>query len=258
MNLWGTLTQTSRRMITRLSPLGLADTRTRNVISGKNEFSVMPRRHELKRLFHLLLNAALAVVSYTDLGGKAPCTRPDPLHPASTLHAHAHAHVYPLHTQARIAMLVFAIFAALDSVVAYTAPAFVLSSGAFGKAADEATDLEKSLLKLWGGAARRKVAASYRTRPPSRASFHPALYLGRWPRLYTTRRRRPTGLVTALRQREARFKLLQAAPSRRWLFSPPASPSERARSSQLPPRSRCRPPFSSNRSSTRRALWRVT
>ena len=165
----------------------------------------MPRRHELKRLFHLLLNAALAVVSYTDLGGKAPCTRPDPLHPASTLHAHAHAHVYPLHTQARIAMLVFATFAALDSVVAYTAPAFVLSSGAFGKAADEATDLEKSLLKLWGGAARRKVAASYRTRPPSRASFHPALYLGRWPRLYTTRRRRPTGLVTALRQREARF-----------------------------------------------------
>ena len=102
-------------------------------------------------------------------------------------------------------MLVFATFAALDSVVAYTAPAFVLSSGAFGKAADEATDLEKSLLKLWGGAARRKVAASYRTRPPSRASFHPALYLGRWPRLYTTRRRRPTGLVTALRQREARF-----------------------------------------------------
>ena len=174
-------------------------------MSGKNEFSVMPRRHELKRLFHLLLNAALAVVSYTDLGGKAPCTRPDPLHPASTLHAHAHAHVYPLHTQARIAMLVFAIFAALDSVVAYTAPAFVLSSGAFGKAADEATDLEKSLLKLWGGAARRKVAASYRTRPPSRASFHPALYLGRWPRLYTTRQRRPTGLVTALRQREARF-----------------------------------------------------
>uniref|UniRef100_A0A7S0EX83 Uncharacterized protein n=1 Tax=Phaeocystis antarctica TaxID=33657 RepID=A0A7S0EX83_9EUKA len=97
-------------------------TRTRHVLSGGDVLSVMPRRHELKRLFHLLLNAALAVVSYTDLGGKA-----------------------------RIAMLVLATFAALDSIVAYTAPAFVLSSGAFGKAADEATDLERSLLKLWGG-----------------------------------------------------------------------------------------------------------
>lgn len=38
-----------------------------------------------------------------------------------------------------------------DSMVvrAYTAPATVLSSGAFGKV-DEATDSEKGLVKLWG------------------------------------------------------------------------------------------------------------
>ena len=149
----------------------------------------MPRRYELKKFFKLLLNVALAVVSYTDLGGKAQHrTRPDPMHPASTLRGilplYPVISAYgPLHTQARIAMLVLATFAALDSIVAYTAPAFVLSSGAFGKAADEATDLERSLLKLWGGAARREVAASYRMRPPFRASFHPALYLGRWPRI---------------------------------------------------------------------------
>ena len=143
----------------------------------------MPRRHELKRLFHLLLNAALAVVSYTDLGGKAQHrTRPDPMHPASTLRGilplYPVISAYgPLHTQARIAMLVLATFAALDSIVAYTAPAFVLSSGAFGKAADEATDLERSLLKLWGGAARREVAASYRIRPPSRASFQRHVFI---------------------------------------------------------------------------------
>ena len=132
-----------------------------------------------------------------------PCTLP-----RAYMHMHMHmsCHVYPLHTQARIAMLVFATFAAFDSVVAYTAPAFVLSSGAFGKAADEATDLERSLLKLWGGAARRKVATSHRTRRPFRACpFHPALYLGQWPRLYNSRRRRPIGLITALKQREERF-----------------------------------------------------
>ena len=42
----------------------------------------------MKKLFKLLLNVALAAVSYTDLGGKAQHrTSPDPMHPASTLHA---------------------------------------------------------------------------------------------------------------------------------------------------------------------------
>ena len=45
-------------------------------------------------------------------------------------------------------MLVFATFGALNGVRAYTAPATVLSSGAFGKATDEATDSEKGLVKL--------------------------------------------------------------------------------------------------------------
>ena len=74
-------------------------------------------------------------------------------------------------------MLVFATIGALQGVGAYTTPASVLSRGFFGKATDEATDSEKDLVKLWGGAARREVAASYRIRPPSRASFQRHVFI---------------------------------------------------------------------------------
>jgi len=143
----------------------------------------MPRRYELKKFFKLLLNVALAVVSYTDLGGKAQHrTSPHPMHPASTLRGILPLHPVisacgPLHTQAWIAMLVFATIGALQGVGAYTTPASVLSRGFFGKATDEATDSEKDLVKLWGGAARREVAASYRIRPPSRASFQRHVFI---------------------------------------------------------------------------------
>ena len=47
----------------------------------------------MKKLFKLLLNVALAAVSYTDLGGKAQHrTSPDPMHHASTLRG-----ILPLH-----------------------------------------------------------------------------------------------------------------------------------------------------------------
>ena len=81
-------------------------------------------------------------------------------------------------------MLVFATFGALNGVRAYTAPATVLSSGAFGKATDEATDSEKGLVKLWGGASRREVAASDRMRP------HPLA-----PRSYLVPAPRPSPLL---------------------------------------------------------------
>ena len=147
----------------------------------------------MKKLFKLLLNAALAGVSYTDLGGKAQHrTRPDPMHPASPrpyavscLCILSFLHV-ALCTQAWIAMLVFATIGALQGVGAYTAPASVVSRGVFGKATDEATDSEKGLVKLWGGASRREVAASCRMRPPSRASFQRRGHRP-WPCLYSHR-----------------------------------------------------------------------
>ena len=114
----------------------------------------------MKKLFQLLLNVALAAVSYTDLGGKAQHrTSPDPMHPASTLRGilPLHPACGPLHTQAWITMLVFATIGALQFVPALYAPAFVLSRGVFGKVTDEATDSEKGLVKLWGGASRRDV-----------------------------------------------------------------------------------------------------
>ena len=61
------------------SPLDLAGTQGARIVNGK---------YPMKELFKLLLNVALAAVSYTDLGGKAQHrTSPDPMHPASTLHA---------------------------------------------------------------------------------------------------------------------------------------------------------------------------
>lgn len=79
-------------------------------------------KYPMKKLFKLLLNVALAAVSYTDLGGKA-----------------------------WIAMLMFATIVALQGVPALYAPASVLSRGIFGKVTDKATDSEKGLVKLWGG-----------------------------------------------------------------------------------------------------------
>ena len=87
----------------------------------------------MKKLFQLLLNVALAAVSYTDLGGKAQHrTSPDPMHPASTLRGilPLHPACGPLHTQAWIAMLVYHLRGSQFGVRAYTAPALVLSSGA--------------------------------------------------------------------------------------------------------------------------------
>ena len=153
----------------------------------------------MKELFKLLLNVALAAVSYTDLGGKAQHrTSPDPMHPASTLRGilPLHPACGPLHTQAWITMLVFATIGALQFVPALYAPAFVLSRGVFGKVTDEATDSEKGLVKLWGGASRREVAASDRMRPPSRASFQRRGHRP-WPCLYSAE---PAGLVPAFKQ----------------------------------------------------------
>ena len=144
----------------------------------------------MKKLFQLLLNVALAAVSYTDLGGKAQHrTSPDPMHPASTLRGilPLHPACGPLHTQAWITMLVFATIGALQFVPALYAPAFVLSRGVFGKVTDEATDSEKGLVKLWGGASRREVAASDRMRP------HPLA-----PRSYLVPAPRPSPLAAGV------------------------------------------------------------
>jgi hypothetical protein len=66
------------------SPLDLAGTQGAQIVNGK---------YPMKKLFKLLLNVALAAVSYTDLGGKAQHrTSPDPMHHASTLRG-----ILPLH-----------------------------------------------------------------------------------------------------------------------------------------------------------------
>jgi hypothetical protein len=93
-------------------------------------------------------------------------------------------------------MLMFATIVALQGVPALYAPASVLSCGVFGKVTDKATDSEKGLVKLWGGASRREVDASYRMRPPSRASFQRRGHRP-WPCLYSAE---PADLVPALEQ----------------------------------------------------------
>jgi hypothetical protein len=67
------------------SPLDLAGTQGARIVNGKYPMEDF--------FFKLLLNVALAAVSYTDLGGKAHHrTSPDPMHHASTLRG-----ILPLH-----------------------------------------------------------------------------------------------------------------------------------------------------------------